>query len=261
MRAPIFVSLMLVAMPWLTALVQAQEESEKPKGVFGLLGKLTNPAGNAFIYKDVAGKEWKTKNFKHISAEEGKKFQEALDAKNGFRHYTFGMTAEEFLKVAKAHKENFQRGSALGLDGPDGTWVQAVGRQYLNRAGAVIQYGFYKKKLAWIHIQAESQNEHDGANAVAAYQGIADTYGPGMIIHAAHPKKFDSGYGGVFWFSDKVEIQFYGAYDPSAAMKPKGRLDAGVTEERAGTFYIEIRSKEFLKDYFVTARKNAKAGM
>lgn len=136
MRAHVFASLMLVAMPWLTVPVQAQEESEKPKGVFGLLGKLTNPAGSAFIYKDVSGKEWKTKNFKHISAEEGKKFRQALDAKNGFRHYTFGMTIEEFLKTAKAHQDGFLKADRLGPEQVEIVWIQASGRQYFNNGSS-----------------------------------------------------------------------------------------------------------------------------
>ncbi|MBP1627131.1 MAG: hypothetical protein H6Q00_1606 [Holophagaceae bacterium] len=261
MRAHTFVSLMLVAMPWLSVPVQAQEEQEKPKGIFGLLNKLTNPAGSGFVYKDVSGKEWKTKNFKHISSDEGKKFQAFLDEKKGFRHYTFGMTVEDFLKTAKAHKESFQRGDGIGLEGDDSNWLQASGPQYLNNVDVTIRYGFYKRKLVWVNIRSGHRADMSKNAAELAYQGIAETYGPGLAASRVESKGMGDARPGVLWFSDKAEIHFFSAFDPSAANKAKSRLDAGVAEEHPGNFNIEFRSRDLLADYYSTVRKSAKAGM
>lgn len=244
----------------LGAHLQAQDQGNKQKGIFGLLNKFSKPGNTGENYTTLSGRTYGTNNFRHLTADQGKSYQQAMDEKSGFRSYRFGMTGDEFAKAAKDAGETFRKSLNPALTGPDAVTLEPVGQQFVNEVSVQILYGFYKGRFALIQIKPTDTMVSKG-KAAQVYQAIAEKFGPGLTLR--DPKATVGGYAGVIWFSDKMEIQMAGGYDPSDRPARTQNSNLAPTDATAGEcpVLLSFASKEVLKEYFEKVAKKATAGI
>lgn len=256
---------------------QAPQDPPRKKGIFALADMMsgkpkatsgdpstTSPKGSAAStanYTTLSGTTYQTFNFRHVSQEQGQSFQKAMDEKNGFRSYRLGMTPEEFEKAAKEAGETFHRAHDNVLSGPDTVTLEANGQGIMNQIPVEIIFGFYQKRLAKIQIKA-TDTLLTKAKASQLYRAVAEAFGPGLVLRKPPaPNMPLTQYIGVGWFSEKMEVDFGGTYDPSESLpRRKDPLSATIRDEE-GWAYITFQSKEILKPYYELLAKKAKAGI
>jgi len=239
---------------------EAKPEGKTKSGLFGFLDKITKPGGFAETYIDTRGREYKLKNFKFVSKEDGAKFQQAMDEKNGFRNYKFGISPEEFAKIAKDNKEIVKGMVNKDVDFVDISWVESRVNQFVNNVPVIINYGFYKGALATVHVEALT-TQIKNKTATALYNAVADAFGPGLILRKQKTEQFEEKYAGVVWFSEKIEIVFNGTYNPSERPKPLTRFEspsADIMDDRGDIYF---NSKELMKEYSTKFKAKAKSGI
>jgi len=243
------------------SIAQEVKPEGKPKtGLFGFLDKVTKPGGFAETYIDTRGKEYKLKNFKFVSKEEGAKYQLAMDEKNGFRNYKFGMSPEEFAKTAKNNKEIVTGMVNKDVDSVEISWVESRVNQFVNNVPVIINYGFYRGVLATVHVEALT-TKIKNQTATALYNAVADAFGPGLVLRKRSTEQFEEKYAGVVWFSEKIEIIFNGTYNPSERLKPSSRFESSSADIMDDRGDIYFNSKELMKEYSTKFKAKAKSGI
>lgn len=257
---------------WTGSMATAQSPQEPPrkKGFFALVDKLSgkpsaeggtdskDASGNASTYTTLSGKTYQIRNFKRVTAEQGKGYREAMDQKNGFRTYRFGMTPEEFAKAAKEAGESFRTSINAVLSGPETFTLEPNGQAIVNQIAVEIRYGFYKNRLARIEINASDSFVTKG-KAAQLYRTIAESFGPGLVL--SDNRGPIPVYGGVVWASDKMEVLFGSTYDPSQSQPRKDDPLAATARDDGGYARITFESKEVLRPYYEQVAKKAKAGI
>lgn len=238
--------------------LHAQESGGK--GIFGLLSKMTKPGATGEAYTTLSGRTYQTVNFHHVSADQGKTYQAAMDQKNGFRAYRFGMTADEFAQAAKEAGESFKKSLNPILTGPETATLEPVGGQVMAQVGVQILYGFYRGKFCSVLVKP-TDSMTSKAKAAQIYQAVAETFGPGLTLR--DPKATVGGYAGVLWYSDRMEVQMAGGFDPSAHAARAQNPNLAPQDATAGECPVLLRfdSKDGLKEYYEAKAKKAAAGI
>lgn len=238
----------------------AQDNGKKPGGLFSFVDKLTaKPTGTTYV--TLSGKTYQLLNFRKITQEQGQSAQKAMDEKYGFRTYKFGMTLEEFGKAAKEAGETFHASFNTLLSGPDSVTLEVNGQQLLNQVPVQILYGFHKQRLVTVQVTATDSLVTKG-KAARLYQAVAEPFGPGLVLRVPPAKNLPMGlYGGVIWYTDKVEILFGSNYDPSEARPRQDDPLAANLRDEEGRAVLTFGSKELLKPYYDRLGQKAKAGI
>jgi len=135
-------------------------------------------------------------NFQDVPADKQSEYEAALNAKNGFRTYSFGMSAEAFVAEAQKGGERFHRAKDAMFPEKDFAYTTPTEKQIVNGVPVEIIYGFFKGKLARIVIRPhESHPELTAKELLALYEAFANTYGPGeekvIVAKDWSPTPFD----------------------------------------------------------------------
>lgn len=142
------------------------------------------------------GRGYVLTNFQDVSADKQSEFEAALNSKNGFRAYSFGMSAEAFVAEANKQGERFHRAKEAMFPEKDFAYTTPAEQQIVNGVPVAITYGFYKGKLARIVLKPhESHPELTAKELLALYEAFANTYGPGeekiLVAKDWSPTPFD----------------------------------------------------------------------
>jgi hypothetical protein len=112
-----------------------------------------------------------------------------------------------------------------------------------------------------VHLE-QATSSADKRRAAAIYQAVTESFGPGLLANLVTTKGYLQGsFTNIFWYSDKIQVHFFGSYDPSAVIKRDTKFSAPEVDERGGDFLVEFQSKELLKEYYEKFRAAAKKGI
>lgn len=212
-------AILLVGACAATSALNAQGTQAPPpkKGIFALMDKLSGGAQSApkgkipppppvlrstgarhsqRVVVSAYGRGYVLTNFQDVPAATQSEYEAALNAKNGFRTYSFGMSAEAFVAEAQKNGERFHRAKDGMLSGKDFAFTTPVEKQVVNGVPVEVTYGFFKGKLARIVIRPhESHPDLTAKELLAVYDAFATAYGPGeekvLVAKDWSPTPFD----------------------------------------------------------------------
>lgn len=142
------------------------------------------------------GRGYVLTNFQDVPAAKQSEHEAALNSKNGFRTYSFGMSAEAFVAEANKQGERFHRAKDVMFPERDFAYTTPTEKQIVNGVPVEMIYGFFKGKLARIVIRPhESHPELTAKEFLALYEAFANSYGPGeekvLVAKDWSPTPFD----------------------------------------------------------------------
>ena len=157
------------------AAAQTPQSAPQKKGVFALMDKLggngaqaqskgkvpppppvlraTGSRHSQRVFQSVYGRAYVLTNFKDVPAEKHTENEAALNVKNGFKTYQFGMSVDAFVSEAKKQGEKFRRAKDEMFSGKEFFYTTPLEKQAINGIPVEMVYGFYKGVLARIIVR------------------------------------------------------------------------------------------------------------
>lgn len=182
--------------------VQTAPSSPQKKGIFALMDKLggngaqgpskgkvpppppvrraTGSRHSQRVFQSVYGRAYVLTNFKDLSAERQADYEIALNSKNGFRSYQFGMTVDAFVSEAKKQGEKFRRSKDEMFSGKEFFHTTPIEKQVISGVPVEVIYVFHKGALARITVKPhQSHPDLTTKELRSLYDAFASSYGPG----------------------------------------------------------------------------------
>jgi hypothetical protein len=138
------------------------------------------PTATAGDYKTVAGRWYFLGHRNPEGVNEKTQDQAAMDAKNGFRKYQFGMTLESFIATADANGDKVQEKTTPIMAGEGLQNYESLRASAIGDVPVEVGYVFYKNRLAKIEVVPQGDLTQ-GKGIRSIYDTIAQSYGPGAV--------------------------------------------------------------------------------